>query len=85
MKTENNNVECKQITKKYSNFRVEILAFIKGISKKLRLQTRTYYLACFLVDRIYMHSQESECLKPAITAVSAILLAGIYIFGVIWI
>lgn len=82
MKLESNNYRPKQLSKKYSGFRVELLAFIKGISKKLRLQTRTYYLACLLVDRIFLSSLNTD-FKPAITAVSCVLLAGIifYLFN----
>jgi len=75
MKLENSTVQTKHISSNYNSFRIEIIAYIKSISKKLRLQARTYYLACFIVDRIYLSNKSTE-FKPAITAISSILLAG---------
>ena len=62
----------KPITTKYSSLRAEIMAFTKYISKKLKLQIKTYYIACVILDKVLIHNSD---LKPPITAISCILLA----------
>jgi len=61
------------ITNKYSSNRADLISFIKYISKKLRLTTKTYYMSIVFVDKILLTNVE---LKPIITTVCCILLAG---------
>lgn len=65
----------KPATNKYNTFRSEAINFVKQIAKKLKLQTKTYYLSVILLDHIFLTNCD---LKHHTTAISCILLAGNY-------
>jgi len=63
----------KPASHKFNSFRSEAVNFVKQISKKLKLQTKTYYLSISLLDQIFLANCD---LKHHITAISCILIAG---------
>ena len=66
-------IQLRPMTTKYTNNRGDLIAFVKFISKKLRLQTKTYYMSIIFIDKVLLSNSD---LKPIITSVCCILLAG---------